>query len=317
MSLMGELSGAAKATESGLKLLGSLGRWFSGRREASQLARTGKSLLGFADSGIYSYRVSMHHPLYRRGDPHPDDALAFAAIANCDYSEARKSNTLELVDDVTASLSDGLVLIGSPESEAVTSLAFGYQRMPAGGMHYIGRTIDLPFRWEEDPALVRASCERIVPGRGRTARPNWPIVDQSGVRSTMRYPTVANNGLIFSDYLLITKVPNFLTEQAFQSNRSIVSIAGTHGTGTRAIDRLLSDKGALAAIARQLGPRPQAFQVLVEAGKIEHSSRRGSIAKAVTVLDVKLLDRPDSVWLEAMRSVREDYAKWLQESSKE
>jgi hypothetical protein len=196
-----ELNGVAKATQSGFQLLGTLGRWFAVRRQKSKLAREARELLGISNSQLYSYRVALHHPLIKRGSPHPDDLAAFAAVAESEVAEARGKGSLRLLDDVPVALADGLVLIGSPEAEAITSLAFGYQRKTDGsGMRYLGATVDLPYRWEEDQNLVKATCSRIVPGRGRTERPNWPIIDQTGTSARALYPTVGNDGLIYTDH---------------------------------------------------------------------------------------------------------------------
>ena len=220
-----------------------------------------------------------------------------------------------LVDDIVMGLGDGLVLIGSPEAEAVTSLAFGYERRSDGrGMRYLGSTIDLPYRWEENEEVVHARCSRMVPGRGRVERPNWPIVDQAGIRSKMLYPTIRNDGMIYTDLLLITKVPNFLTVESYQCNRSIISVAGTHGTGTRAVGRLLKDDQALRRIATGLAGRTSSFQVLVEAGNISHTARRGSVAGSIVVRDVRTFDLPESGWRDATNHVQGRLHSWLEES---
>ena len=89
--MLGELSGIAKATQSGFQLLGAVGQWFAARRARTRSIRDVKELLGVAKSELYSYRVSMQHPLYRQGDPHPDDLLAFASIAGAEIGMAQDS----------------------------------------------------------------------------------------------------------------------------------------------------------------------------------------------------------------------------------
>lgn len=79
-----ELAGAAKATASGFQLLGSLRRWFSARKERAVVVREAKKLLGVAKPELFSYRVAANHPLYTRGDPHPDDSAALALVAEDD-----------------------------------------------------------------------------------------------------------------------------------------------------------------------------------------------------------------------------------------
>ncbi|MGW5011595.1 hypothetical protein ACWEOR_05695 [Micromonospora chalcea] len=311
-----ELSGAAKATASGFQLLGKLGSWIKERRNALRLAREAKQLLGLGQPDLYSYRVAMHHPLYKRGDPHPDDLAAFITMAGHDIAEAEEAGTLALLDKVEVALSEGLVLIGSPEAEAVTRLAFGYERRKdALGMRYRGCTLELPYRWEEDRTTVKAEYERFVPGMGRARRPNWPIIDQSRGSPRPIFPVVANTGLLHTDFLLITKVPNFLTSVGYECGRSIVSVAGTHGTGTRSIELMLRDRTLLGQIRAGIPDDAQAFQVLLEATDIQHDAERGSRAKRLRLRDVQVFERPESTWRAAMREVNSRRAGWLADSA--
>ncbi|MDQ7904113.1 hypothetical protein RB614_06195 [Phytohabitans sp. ZYX-F-186] len=299
-------------------MLGKLGSWIKQKRETLRLAREAKQLLGFGEPDLYSYRVAMHHPLYKRGEPHPDDLAAFVTMAGYDIARAHDAGVLAMLDRVEVSLDDGLVLIGSPEAEAVTRLAFGYTRKAgAGGMRFVSTPVKLPYRWEEDRTLVSAQYERFVPGAGRARRPNWPIIDETSGSARPIFPVVSNSGLLHTDLLLITKVPNFLTPVAYESGRSLVSVAGAHGPGTRSVELLLNDRRLLGQIREGIPEGAQAFQVLLDATDIRHDPRSGSIAKTLRVRDIKVFERPEATWRSAMRESVARRSSWLAELGRE
>jgi NAD+ diphosphatase len=249
VTIGGEIAGAAKATTNGFQILGRLARFLTERRTRSRAAERGRRLLGVVEPELFSYRVAMHHPLYVRGEPHPDDLAAFTAVAGHALATTAAPDRLVPVDELRVDLEAGLVLIGSPEAEAVTRLAFGYRsNAAAGGMTYQDPSTKLPYRWEEDASRVAAQCGRYVIGRGLVRRPNWPIIDQTGPVERPVFPVVANNGLLYTDLLLVTRIPNFLTRAGCESGRSIVSIAGTHGVATRAVGLLVKDQAEIVRL---------------------------------------------------------------------
>lgn len=300
---LSELAAGAKAAQGGFQVSKSLLEQIGSFRRGSRHAARARELLGIRAGDLFNYRVAMQHPTQVPGTVHPDDAYAFAAIASPAATDAMRRSNFAVGTAIQASLDEGYVLIGSPEAEMLTAMAFGYERKPDGsGMRFTGSTLDLPYRWNEDAESVEGTCTRIVVGQGPVRRPNWPIIDNTGVRARPIYPVVRNDGLVFADLLLITRVPNFLSAAGMQAGRSLVSIAGAHGTGTRAIEVLLRDRKALKHISEEIPNRTQAFQVLVAASKIDHSAAEGSVARAVEVLDVQCFDRPGYVW-ESSRKV--------------
>jgi hypothetical protein len=217
------------------------------------------------------------------------------------------------VDELLLALDDGMVLVGSPEAEGVARLAYGYRRREDGlGMAHVDPPVDLPFRWEEDGSQIEAVYHRFVEGRGLVARPNWPIVDQRGAERRL-FPRVGNDGLLQSDYLLVTKVPNYLTRTGFESGRSLITFAGSHGTGTRAVELLMRDRAALRRVAEELTPDVHAFQLLFEVGDMLHDSTEGTKARAIRLVACSPLDRPDAVWEEARRAVQSRLPGWCDE----
>jgi hypothetical protein len=306
-----DLGATAKISSAGAKMIPSIADWVVRRRRQKQDADQVKALFGVDQQRLFNYRVSMDHPLLQHGTPHVDDLAAFAAIAGPTIAHVHANGWDEYPDDVEANLDEGMVLIGSPEAEALTRLVFGYRKLPGSrGVELVEDTIDLPFRWLEDVELVSARCKRFVPGRGITTRPNWPIIDNLGGRPKKLFPALTHDDFLNTDYLLITRVPNFLTSRAQESGRSIVSIAGTHGTATRSVGLLLSNRKLLAEISGRLSPRAEAFQVLIEARNIVHDPSRGSIAKGVVIRDVRSFHRPDRVWSEARSNLHRTYTDW-------
>lgn len=313
--IVSELSGVVRTTGGLVKAT----RWaLSGlheRRQTSRDAMEMRRLIGVEDRNL-DYRAGVLHPLSLPGTIGPDDSAALTTLAGPAYQSARVSGRLQIVDSIDVCLDQGQVLIGSPEAEAVTRLAYGYRRRGDGlGMVQSAHPpIDLPYRWEEDETRVAARSSRYVPGRGLRTRPNWPVIDATG-GGRLLFPEVDRDNLMTSDYLLITRTPNFLTETAYQSARSLVSIAGSHGPGTRAIEVLLRDKKALALLRRTL-PRKHfaSFQVLVRADRIEHDYRMGSRARAIEVCDIQVLHHLTHAALkEATCRVQRDLSRWREE----
>lgn len=312
-SVIGAWAAGARATKQGFDASVSLAQLLKRRRSARRQSAQGLALIGVKNDDMFQYRVAMRHPNIVPGQPHPDDALAFVSIASRSAALAMEQQRFTEIESIPADLDSGFVLLGSPEAEVLTSVIFGYRRKEDGtGMEYLGNTLELPFRWQEDSAKVEAECTRMVPGSGKATRPNWPVVDSTGLKEKLLYPRVANDGMIYTDYLLITRVPNFMTSVGFESRRSIISVAGTHGTGTRSVERLLGDRSALAAIAAEIGPETEACQILVEASDISHSKLSGSVARKVRVVSMVKFDRPEWKWISA-RNAASLNAKFLEQ----
>lgn len=311
-----DLPVAARAARTGVTVWGKL--WAAVARKRDELTRANafREALGVAQAEIYNYRLATNHPLYPVGTPHPDDLEAFAAILGTDAKCWDQAVQWAAEGENTGQLSEGFVLIGSPEAEAITRLVFGYESRGAGrGMRHIGVGIPFPFRWEEDDSLVKASYKKYVPERGLVERRNWPVLDQRGDSIRSIFPRLDNKGMLTSDLLLISKIPNFLTVDSFQSGRSIVSVAGTHGVGTRAIELLLRNRKLMAQIESDIGRSQQYFQVLLEVGNVKHDKKNGSRARRIDVRAVAPLDLPDRLWSSARREAEIRMPKWSQEVS--
>lgn len=309
-----KVDGLVRTSHERAEVRAGVDRWFTQPQRQAYAVKQAHEILGVGRPDLFTYRAGTNHPLYVVGEPHPDDRAALIGIAGDHVADAFSKDSLHVTEDLHASLREGLVLVGSPEAEAVSRLAFGYEaKISQGGMRYTGETLDLPYRWEEDLDLVEARYARFVPGKGRVNRPNWPVVDQRRGHGQSIYPRVRRDGLLDTDLLLITRVPNFLTRMGYQQGRSIVSIAGSHGTATRAISLVLRDLGLLRELNEYLSPGDDAFQILIEVGGIVHDPHRGSRATKIRLRDVQIIGRSDASWDDAAAAVKRRLPGWRAE----
>ena len=295
MDVISSAAQISTASSEGIKVASTIAKWVNFRRQRTQDAKSCLELLGLNENSEYSFRVGMQHPLMQLGTPHPDDAEAFTSIfvpKILKYPE----EIIRPSHEIYSPLSDNIVAIGSPEAEILTQILFGYDRIDGSGLQYSGDTIDLPYRWLENPSEV--STEYLRPSNSGEDhwRPNWPIVSEVGVKQKKLYPKVGKDGRLRSDYLLITRVPNYLGD-GIGLGRSFVSIAGSHGIGTKAIKLFVRNKNILAKVWSELGdPSNQdSFQVLCRANKVV-SRGNGFEATSLELLDVQVIDSFDTKW---------------------
>ena len=203
-----DIAATAKVSAEGVKIIPRVARWYIDKRRRMREVTYAKELLGIDQSSLFSYRVAMDHPLQQQGTPHVDDLSAFADIASPSIAHAWARGWTEYVEDIEADLNQGMVLIGSPEAEALTRLVFGYRKLPEHlGVEYVGDVVDLPYRWQEDTRITSAQCQRFVRGKGLVPRPNWPIIDNTGVESKSIYPTVTNDAFFNFISMTCSRVP--------------------------------------------------------------------------------------------------------------
>jgi hypothetical protein len=292
------------------------------RRQAADVEEA-KKLLGLADPKGEAYRSDAVHPLYKLGQIHPDN-LAALSVAGSDALIRKPAVQDNLETDAAAR---SLLLFGSPTSEGLSRIAFDYDRIPGvEGLTRRGGVIDLPYVWELDPnRLGPGRVGRQVPGKGIVERPAWQINDLrgSGGRQPLR-PEADAAGMISEDYLLVTRMRNFLSEEALGLGRFLVSFGGAHGTGTRAVELLLRDRKLLANVLEclrekqvqttgRVGGVPKAYQLLFRVSKIKHGPK-GSIPHALELVDAAILPDRDQVWDLAHRLVLPRLEQWRRES---
>jgi hypothetical protein len=189
---------------------------------------------------------------------------------------------------------------------------FGYAPQPGTAESLIlqDSPVDVPYRLvlNYDEVPERALACRYVDGRAVTRR-NWRVETDQAIY----IPELGEDGWLRTDYMLITRLRNFLTADGFAQGHSIVSIGGTHGTGTRGLELLLGDDAILRAIGEVTRDRDcPSFQVLLRVSHIDHDVRRGSRATQLQLVGKPILigDEPQR-WQTAQQAVRRSAAKWV------
>ena len=310
-----DIGASAKVASTGLSVVKPLWSVVHGLRIKRALKRDIGEILGIQEDQDCSYRVGMSHPTVQRGSFHPDDVTAFRALAGPSLSRCLETGWLNLQDSLASDLESNLILIGAPGPESLSRLVFGYRQRDGGGLSFTGDTLDLPFRWQEDVSVVRANCLRYQQGGLVTTRPNWPILDSRTGSVISRYPETNCSGFLLSDYLLVTKVPNFITPGAQASGRSVVSFGGSHGIGTRAVSLLLDSSEVMRRLGEEYSKGgSRYFQALLEARSIVHEPRTGSHAKRLALVAFVPLAFHDSTLDHSRQAIYAHYTDWAREA---
>jgi hypothetical protein len=293
---------------------------------ANPLETYARELLGLdppigVDAG---YRSDSVHPLYPgRGTIHPDNGEALASVAEGGVRRARELRQLVTRQEVDVALSSDMLLFGSPASEGLSRVVFGYSLTSTGlYVPFEEPLFDLAYRWELDEESSEGEyVRRYVHGNPEAPpRPPWRIRNINGNAELPFYkPDIYGpgplQGFLKEDFLLVTRVPNFLTP-AYTDGRFLVSFGGAHGVGTRAVQLLLRSKSALQDVARLLPPRegrlPSSYQILLRAARIVHSASDGSSATTIHCVDaVRLEPKESHVWGNAHSLVSPRLDTWL------
>jgi hypothetical protein len=287
------------------------------RKHAAEVHEA-KDLLGLTDPSAEAYRSDSVHPLFASGELHPDNKAALLA-AGSDLMTREVIRRDSLAADATDS---SLLLFGSPVSDGLSRIIFGYSELPdREGLTLGTPQFDLAYAWDLDPdQLGNGLVRRLVPGKGLVKRPPWQIRDLRGGADPQLVPRTDSEGLLQEDYLLVTRTPNFLSWDAESSGKFLVSFGGAHGTGTRAIDLLFNDRQLMARVLRELkvksnksthrlGGVPSAYQLLFRVSRIKHGAT-GSIPRSLELVDVVVLRNEPEDWKSARRSIAPRLEAW-------
>jgi hypothetical protein len=317
-----EVTVAIKVAREAVEMVRSLASSIQRARQRADDVREAKKLLGLADPQGEAYRSDAVHPLFAAGQLHPDNEAALTAAASDALVHARSVEEDLQVDAAERSL----LLFGSPTSEGLSRIVFGYEEV-AGveGLVWRDSPLDLAYAWELDPGRVGdGRVGRHVSGKGIVERPLWQINDLRGNGSERLVPEADADGLLSEDYLLVTRVRNFLSENARARGQFLVSFGGAHGTGTRAVELLLRDKRVLRTVLERLKEKqmqtsgrlaglPKAYQLLFRVSRISHGAK-GSIPRALELVDATILPDTDMVWDQAYRRIAPRLELWRPES---
>ena len=290
--------------------------WLKGRAQTHKEVDAAKQLLGIARDDV-AYRHDSVHPLYSGAtELHPDNLAALTAAAGDEYFRACRLGHVRTAEALTSSLNTNLVLIGSPTAEGLSRPTFGYEPDIDPDSLALGQPpIDLPLRWVLSKTQIdrRAQARRYVEGKAVVTRPNWRIEGQN----KMFVPEVDSVGLLSLDYLLVTRLRNYLSHEALDKGKFILSFGGTHGTATRAIEILLRDRETLRKIAHQLEGPPAAYQFLLKVGAMNHDMSRGTRATRVELAgDPIIIPDNQQTWLYAAKVAKSNLEKWLKAETK-
>ena len=200
-------------------------------------------------------------------------------------------------DAFLVDVSRNIVCLGGPTSNELAQLVFEYE----GDHPYrlIRSKTPIFDRWNwsyivnEEAIAARASAWKADPSGGQYEVSNWGI-DECGHSI---WPLMEQD-LLVSDFLLITRIKNFLDLPAFQRGKHITIVGGAHGVGTVGVALLLRAKGAVDEISRRRSS--EEFQVLVELADMAKVRDEYALeARRIVSLEVADLDIPDSMYQEA------------------
>jgi hypothetical protein len=203
--------------------------------------------------------VPTHHPDLRPTvavrdsvKTYPGDFEAFRAIRNL-FPTAKAASD----DDLVVDSSQALVCVGSQISNVVSKKVLGDPSRRHFSVSWHGKNIRLAYamqvlpstqiaRWQDDEVLVTKNYGIFRSGY------STPLVPQT-VRSEQK-----------DDYLLVTRVPG-------PDGGSVTIFGGVHGSGTRALSLLMSDKieiGDLRYLAKAINSE-QYFQAVFHVTGLE------------------------------------------------
>lgn len=213
-------------------------------------------------------------------------------------------------DYVLETTLDGdLVLIGGPGSTPLTGIAFEFE----GPKHLKRRPAKpiLPLRFSK----IADATDSLVPkhykigwdmeGVGPISTFNYYFHDAKTRKDFTPEPdetTMVNDGFLpKDDYLLVTKLPNFLNPN-FDILRQfdpslwphLIVFQGIHGLGTRAAELLVRSSGlkVLQEISNTLCGRTAAFQALLRVSEIDDSEKFHKF-QSIELIDAEPLDSID------------------------
>lgn len=241
---------------------------------------------------------------------------------------------LEDCEPLSALPKDDCVIFGGPNCTLASQLAFEFKKdVPNAPVDELWRPEDrgetpiipLKFYGLSDRRLVKNDQRvgRILEGGKRVEGANWGIVcvldgatrdnypvlqSKSSTEDPITLPSGETIGRIVDDYLVITRIPNFLSPEFDPNNRKtwthMVVFDGGHGTGTRAAELLPASRKLklLNTIAEKV-KGADVFQVVLHVGEVAED---GGYHKAH---DIDLVHRDD---IKSIVTIDVDSNKWIE-----
>jgi hypothetical protein len=168
------------------------------------------------------------------------------------------------IESPSTLLKHNLVILGGPAHGpglAMALMGTDEEADPFDGLPY-----ELGYNFELITAEAPAHKRMTQDGREVIGR-NWCVRAREDSRA-LYAPELGTDGFLKSDLLLISRLPNvFHSGEAVK--RRIVSIAGTHGIGTKGLKLLFKDHSLLRDFYSKASDH-DCFQVLYEVRKVKH-----------------------------------------------
>jgi hypothetical protein len=272
-----------------------------------------RQLLGLVPDPKLAFRHSSVHAHYRDKDIHPHTQSALLSLCRTDLERLSAAGRLFVEPKNSGTLSQSVVIVGSPTSEGLSRPLFGYEPDGESGdyLEFTDPPVDLPFRWELSRNSIGQNSTVLSSVRGRVLeRPNWYVKGPGN--NEVFIPESRNDRYLVRDYLLITRVPNYMTSEGFESGRYILSLGGTHGIGTRAVELFNGRLGlaALYALAQALPPGTQYYQALFCASNVRQENDESSVARRIEFVRALPLSYGETVWRDANRRFSANFQRW-------
>lgn len=245
---------------------------------------------------------------------HPDNYAAGKALIEQLALPHSASQVLAASTDLEIDPSGDLVLFGGSNSTRLTMIAWQYEGPNSLELRRPDEPI-LPLRWygiadSTDPSVRTDNLIGYrMEGVGPVSTFNWPFVDTRDGDKRIRPQTgkrITVNGdaayLPVDNYLLVTRLPNFLTphfktQQQFDPSvwPHLLVFEGSNGCGTRGAELLKSPAGlkALEDTKGKIGAANE-FQALFRLTDIELTPAKFHRFNTIELVDAEPLDTIDA-----------------------
>ena len=151
-----------------------------------------------------------------------------------------------------------LVLIGGPVTNRQVQYIFEYYQKLRRAKSPL---FDFRYSWQTQADRLSEMT------RFGYSHPNWSILDN---REKGILEPVIENGRVKKDYLLITRIRNFLNRGSFEGGQSLTIMGGTHAEGTSGISQLFTDFADLWVQKLASIGNPLEYQALFEVEDMEY-----------------------------------------------
>lgn len=240
----------------------------------------------------FKFTLGTSHYLYK-GQIHPADKAAAITLGNVSTPGLKSIETIGEQFQPNE-FNGNYICIGSPTTNLLARYILQYK--PDQSHISLLRTqepvLDLEYEYVFDKNFMKEHgiIDHYMDCHGKLI-PNWSL--RNIKTNEIFIPKIDDNNKLLTDYLLITVIPNLLTEQALESGKKIIIFAGAHAVGTNSLDLVFKNKKILKSISKQVAGI-SCWQALIEVDRVyydEISEKRPlpfSVSEKVTVAPVSI-----------------------------